>query len=115
MTNYSPTDYAKQSPFDYVYASVEELKPYLGEKWVIGRATARLRAKYPDSNIISTKQYDEANRKAIEARGYSRYAEKTILDLISLVKYHWPSQNTTCEIAPEIIAAREILAKARTP
>lgn len=107
--------YEQRCPFDYISPTNAELAPFIGQKWCVGIATRRLRERYPNSNIVSPAKYREAERKAIEARGWARPAEKTILDLINLVKYHWPVQEKTYETAPEITAARAILAKARVP
>jgi hypothetical protein len=54
---------------DYEFATVEEMAPYIGTKWVIARRTPRIVRKYgADVNCISHRKYLEASRKALEDR-----------------------------------------------
>lgn len=86
-------DHALRRPYDYCHPTNAELAPFIGEKWVLGRTTARLRERYPDSNIISEKQYRTAIVKAIEARGWARPAEKALRDLLELLGRTVATQN----------------------
>lgn len=107
----SPSEYQQRRPFDYIHLSMKELEPFLGEKWVLARATKRMREKYPDHTFISQKTYNEAVRKAFDARGYARLAEKAIRDLLLIIE----GDSTPKHYDLTITAAHEILAKARTP
>ena len=103
--------YAERRPFEYAHPSCEELEPFLGKKWVIGRNTASLRLRYPNSRIVTRKHYAAAEAAAIEARGWARPVEKTIRELIDLVLIH----NAQAVHGETIAAAREILKQARIP
>ena len=70
-----------ERPFDYFPATADELEPFIGRSWAICRNTPANRERY--EHCITPKQYADAERKAIEARGWARPAEKVIRDLKS--------------------------------
>jgi hypothetical protein len=102
-------------PYDFCLPTVEELAPFIGKKWVVGRNTARMRANYPNSNIVSRKTYDKAKASALAARGWSRYAEKVIRDLIADLEDMHERMAADMKYRPDVTvidAARAALAKA---
>jgi len=100
-------------PFDYIDPTPLELEPFLGDSWAICRNTPANRERY--KRCITPKQYAEAQRKALDARGYARPAEKVIRDLIKIIQDKWPEDARQMFLYNPVIAeACAILEKART-
>ena len=56
-------------------ATVEEMEPFIGSRWALCRPTPANRARH--GNCLTSKQYEEAKRKAINARVDRLMAELT--------------------------------------
>lgn len=118
----APPSYATERPFDYAHPTPDELRAVLGSRnWVIARRTPRIVARYGEDVLcLSPKAYAKAEAEAIARRGWARYAEKVIRDLMDLIPENVTNgslgfETTYGKVAPAFAAAREVLALAKKP